>query len=141
MKSLHLGTVEDFPFVEAPPKKAIADGYALLAELGAVDDDNELTPIGRELARLPLDPRVGRMILEARDRQALSEVLIIASALSGQDARDRPVEQAQTADQKHKPFDERSEFMGTSNSGTGWKMGAVATATRRRRTSRWTPTS
>ncbi len=114
MKSLHLGTVEDFPFVEAPPKKAIADGYALLAELGAVDDDNELTPIGRELARLPLDPRVGRMILEARDRQALSEVLIIASALSGQDARDRPVEQAQTADQKHKPFDdERSEFMGT----------------------------
>jgi ATP-dependent helicase HrpA len=114
MKSLHLGTVEDFPFVEAPPKKAIADGYALLAELGAVDDDNDLTPIGKELARLPLDPRVGRMILEARDRQALSEVLVIASALSGQDARDRPVEQAQTADQRHKPFDdERSEFMGT----------------------------
>jgi ATP-dependent helicase HrpA len=114
MKALHLGLVEDFPFVEAPPKKAISDGYALLAELGAVDDDNELTPIGRELARLPLDPRVGRMILEARNRQALTEVLVIAAALSGQDARDRPLEQQQAADQKHKPFDdERSEFMGT----------------------------
>ena len=114
MKSLHLGTVEEFPFVEPPPKKAIADGYALLAELGAVDEANELTPIGRELARLPLDPRVGRMILEARNRQALTEVLIIASALSGQDVRDRPQEQQQAADQKHQPFDdERSEFMGT----------------------------
>lgn len=114
MKALHLGLVEDFPFVEAPPKKAIADGYALLAELGAVDDDNELTPIGRELARLPLDPRVGRMILEARNRQALTEVLVIAASLSGQDARDRPLEQQQAADQKHKPFDdEKSEFMGT----------------------------
>ena len=114
MKSLHLGTVEEFPFVEPPPKKAIADGYAMLAELGAVDEANELTPIGRELARLPLDPRVGRMILEARNRQALTEVLIIASALSGQDVRDRPQEQQQAADQKHQPFDdERSEFMGT----------------------------
>jgi ATP-dependent helicase HrpA len=114
MKALHLGLVEDFPFVEPPPKKAIADGYALLAELGAVDDDNELTAVGRELARLPLDPRVGRMILEARNRQALAEVLVIAASLSGQDARDRPLEQQQAADQKHKPFDdERSEFMGT----------------------------
>ncbi|MFN9744976.1 MAG: ATP-dependent RNA helicase HrpA, partial [Betaproteobacteria bacterium] len=114
MKSLHLGVVEDFPFVEPPPRKAIADGYALLAELGAVDEANELTATGRELARLPLDPRVGRMILEARDRQALTEVLVIAAALSGQDVRDRPQEQQQAADQKHQPFDaERSEFMGT----------------------------
>ncbi|MCE2908773.1 MAG: ATP-dependent RNA helicase HrpA, partial [Burkholderiaceae bacterium] len=90
MKSLHLGVVEDFPFVEPPPRKAIADGYALLAELGAVDEASELTATGRELARLPLDPRVGRMILEARDRQALTEVLVIAAALSGQDVRDRP---------------------------------------------------
>jgi ATP-dependent helicase HrpA len=65
MKSLHLGQIEDFPFLEEPPRKAIADGYALLSELGAVDDDNELTDIGRQLAKLPLDPRVGRMILEA----------------------------------------------------------------------------
>ncbi len=114
MKSLNLGAVEDFPFLEPPPGKAIADGYALLNELGAVDDDNELTPIGRELAHLPLDPRVGRMILEARERQSLAEVLIIASALSGQDVRDRPIDQQQNADAKHKPFDdEKSEFIGT----------------------------
>lgn len=114
MKALHLGTVEDFPFVEPPPRKAIADGYALLAELGAVDEANELTPTGVELSKLPLDPRVGRMILEARKNQALTEVLIIASALSGQDVRDRPLEKAQAADEKHKPFDdERSEFVGT----------------------------
>jgi ATP-dependent helicase HrpA len=114
MKSLRLGAVEDFPFLEAPPRKAIADGYALLAELGAVDEGNELTAIGQALARLPLDPRVGRMILEARDRQALHEVLIIAAALSGQDVRDRPLEQQQAADEKHKLFDDdKSEFMGT----------------------------
>ena len=113
MKSLRLGNVDDFPFLEAPPRKAIADGYALLEELAAVDADNELTEMGRELARLPLDPRIGRMILEARTRQSLSEVLIIASALSGQDVRDRPMEQAQAADEKHRIFDdERSEFMG-----------------------------
>ncbi|MEO5735238.1 MAG: ATP-dependent RNA helicase HrpA [Rubrivivax sp.] len=114
MKALNLGAVEDFPFLEAPPKKAIVDGYALLDELNAVDDDNHLTTIGRELSRLPLDPRVGRMILEARDRQALSEVLVIASALSGQDVRDRPQEQAALADERQRPFDdERSEYVGT----------------------------
>ena len=113
MKSLRFGAVEDFPFLEEPPRKAIADGYALLGELNAVDDFNDLTTIGTELARLPLDPRVGRMILEARERNCLTEVLVIASALSGQDVRDRPMEQAQTADEKHKKFaDERSEFMG-----------------------------
>ncbi|MBE7425179.1 MAG: ATP-dependent RNA helicase HrpA [Ideonella sp.] len=113
MKALRLGAVEDFPFIEPPPRKAIADGYALLAELNAVDEVNELTAIGRELAALPLDPRVGRMILEARERQALDEVLVIASALSVQDVRDRPLEHAQAADEKHKRFDdEKSEFMG-----------------------------
>jgi ATP-dependent helicase HrpA len=114
MKALHFGAVEDFPFLEAPPRKAVADGYALLAELGAVDDHNELTPIGIELSRLPLDPRVARMILEARNRQALAEVLVIAAALSVADVRDRPLDQAQAADQKHRAFDdERSEFLGT----------------------------
>ncbi len=113
MKSLHLGDVERFPFIEAPRPKAIADGYQLLNELGAVDDANELTALGKELSRLPLDPRVGRMILEARQRHALTEVLVIASALSGQDVRDRPQEAAQAADEKHKKFDdEKSEFMG-----------------------------
>ena len=113
MKALGLGTVEDFPFIEPPPKRAIADGYQLLAELGAVDELNELTTIGRELAKLPLDPRVGRMILEARNREALTEVLIIASAFSVQDVRDRPIEQQAAADAAHKKFDdEKSEFIG-----------------------------
>jgi ATP-dependent helicase HrpA len=113
MKSLHLGVVEDFPFIEAPSKRAITDGYQLLAELGAVDDDNELTPIGQELARLPLDPRVGRMILEARHRNALDEVLVIASAMSVQDVRDRPMDAQAQADQQHAKFDDdKSEFTG-----------------------------
>ncbi|AEA61447.1 ATP-dependent RNA helicase HrpA [Burkholderia gladioli] len=112
MKSLHLSSIESFPFIEPPPGRAIADGYQLLNELGAVDDDNALTPLGRELARLPLDPRVGRMILAARDQQALREVLIIASALSVQDPRDRPIEAQEQADQAHRKFaDERSEFL------------------------------
>ncbi|WP_290870693.1 ATP-dependent RNA helicase HrpA [Aquabacterium sp.] len=114
MKSLHLGLVDDFPFIEPPLRKAIADGYQLLNELGAVDDLNEITPLGMTLAKLPLDPRVGRMILEAKDRQALAEVLVIAASLSVQDVRDRPIDQQQQADTKHKQFDdERSEFMGT----------------------------
>ena len=113
MKSLHLGDVVQFPFIEAPSGRAIADGYQLLAELGAVDEANELTPMGVELSRLPLDPRVGRMILEARDRKALDEVLVIASALSVQDVRDRPMEAQQQADQAHAKFDdEKSEFSG-----------------------------
>ncbi len=113
MKSLHLGMVEDFAFLERPSGRAIADGYQLLNELGAVDDTNELTPLGQELARLPLDPRVGRMLLEARDRSALDEALVIASALSVQDVRDRPMEAQQQADAAHKKFDdEKSEFTG-----------------------------
>ena len=113
MKSLRLGVVEEFPFIEEPSRRAINDGYQLLAELGAVDNDNELTPIGQELARLPLDPRVGRMILEARHRNALQEVLIIASAMSVQDVRDRPMEAQAQADQQHAKFDDdKSEFSG-----------------------------
>jgi ATP-dependent helicase HrpA len=113
MKSLHLGDVEQFPFLEAPQRRAIADGYQLLNELGAVDDANELTDTGRELARLPLDPRVGRMILEGRERGALAEVLVIAAALSVQDVRDRPLELQAQADQQHAKFDdEKSEFSG-----------------------------
>jgi ATP-dependent helicase HrpA len=112
MKSLRLADVETFPFIEPPPGRAIADGYQLLQELGAVDDDNQLTPLGKQLAKLPLDPRVGRMILAARDNAALTEVLIIASALSVQDPRDRPMEVQDAADNAHKKFaDEKSEFL------------------------------
>jgi len=134
MKSLHLGDVSRFPFLEAPSGRAISDGYQLLNELGAVDDANELTDIGRELAKLPLDPRVGRMILEARTRGALQEVLVIAAALSVQDVRDRPMEAQQQADQAHAKFDDdRSEFSGYL---TLWRWlsdarGGNAPATRR----------
>ena len=117
MKSLGLGEVESFPFLEAPPRRAIADGHDLLAELGAVDEQDPrqaLTPIGRELARLPLDPRVGRMVLEARERNALREVLVIAASLAVQDVRDRPLEQQDAADRAHAAFDHpASEFLGT----------------------------
>ncbi len=112
MKSLHLGEVADFPFLEAPRPKAIADGYQLLSELASVDEQNQLTELGRALARLPLDPRVGRMVLEARQRQSLSEVLIIASAMGIQDVRERPPEARAAADQAHARFDDdKSEFV------------------------------
>ena len=114
MKALHLGAVEQFAFIEPPTGRAIADGYQLLAELGAVDESNELTETGKALARLPLDPRVGRMILEARQRGALDEVLVVASALSVPDVRDRPLDKQTQADQAHRKFDdEKSEFSGT----------------------------
>jgi ATP-dependent helicase HrpA len=112
MKSLHLTDVETFPFIEPPQGRAIADGYQLLQEVGAVDETNELTPLGHKLAKLPLDPRVGRMILAAVDNACLTEMLIVASALSVQDPRDRPMEYQQQADEKHKKFaDEKSEFL------------------------------
>lgn len=112
MKSLGLGDVRAFPFVDPPPTRAIADGFDLLAELNAVDDANELTAIGHELARLPVDPRIGRMLLAARDNQALTEVLIIAAALSVQDPRERPPEAQQAADQAHRRFaDDKSDFL------------------------------
>ena len=112
MKALHLTDVETFPFIEAPQGRAIADGYTLLQEVGAVDEANNLTPLGHKLAKLPLDPRVGRMILAALDNACLDEMLIIASALSVQDPRDRPMEHQQAADEAHKKFaDEKSEFL------------------------------
>ncbi|TDY34352.1 ATP-dependent RNA helicase HrpA [Janthinobacterium sp. 75] len=112
MKSLHLTDVETFPFIEPPLARAVADGYQLLQELGAVDEVNKLTPLGNKLAKLPLDPRVGRMILAALDNACLTEVLIVASALSVQDPRDRPMEHQQAADEAHKKFaDEKSEFL------------------------------
>src|SRR6266568_2085228 len=112
MKSLGLGTVEEFPFIDPPAPKAIQDGYALLAELGAVDEANELTEIGKQLARLPVDPRIGRMVLAARPENALREVLVIAAALSIQDPRQRPSERAAAADEAHKRFDdEKSDFL------------------------------
>ena len=112
MKSLKLGDVEQFPFIEPPLGRAIADGYQLLQELGAVDEARELTVLGRQLAKLPLDPRVGRMMLAGRDHDCLTEMLIVAAALSVQDPRDRPAEAQAAADNAHKKFaDEKSEFL------------------------------
>ncbi|AXF86064.1 hypothetical protein DTO96_101805 [Ephemeroptericola cinctiostellae] len=112
MKALGLKQIEEFPFVQAPLNRAIVDGYHLLQELGALTDDYQLTKTGRELAKLPIDPRVARMILAARDEGALREVLIIASALSVQDVRDRPAELRAQADSAHAKFnDASSEFL------------------------------
>ena len=112
MAALALGDVEAFPFVEPPGARAIADGFQLLHELGAVDGERRLTPLGRELARLPVDPRIGRMVLAARDRGCVAELLVIASALSVPDPRERPLAQQQAADQAHLLFrDERSDFL------------------------------
>jgi ATP-dependent helicase HrpA len=120
MKSLHLGEVEAFPFLDKPLPRMVTDGYQLLEELGAVDDARELTQSGRELAKLPLDPRIGRMILAARDGHCLREMLVIAAALSVQDPRERPQEQAGTADQAHAKWrgdeqQQRSEFLAWLN--------------------------
>jgi ATP-dependent helicase HrpA len=113
MKALKLGEVEDFPFVEAPSSRAIADGYALLLELGAVDEQRRLTPVGARLAELPLDPQLARMVVAARDENCLSEMLVIAAGLAIQDPRDRPMEKAEAADTAHAQFaDDRSEFIG-----------------------------
>jgi len=112
MKSLGLGSVEEFPFIDPPHSKAIQDGYSLLAELGAVDDENELTETGRQLAKLPVDPRIGRMVLAAKLESALREVLVIAAALSVQDPRQRPSDRAAAADEAQKQFnDEKSDFL------------------------------
>ena len=112
MKSLRLTDVESFPFIEPPPSKAINDGYALLQELGALDEEKRLTRVGDALAKLPLDPRIGRMLVAARDFACLKEVLIIAAALSVQDPRERPQERQQAADEKHRLWaDEKSEFL------------------------------
>ncbi|HEU5176271.1 MAG TPA: ATP-dependent RNA helicase HrpA, partial [Burkholderiales bacterium] len=111
-KSLGLGEVEKFPFVDLPSPRAIADGYELLTELGAVDEQRNLTPVGEELARLPLDPRVARMLVAARAEGCLAQVRVIAAALSVQDPRERPLERAAAADERHARFaDEQSDFL------------------------------
>jgi ATP-dependent helicase HrpA len=112
MAALDLGAVEEFPFLEAPGPRAIADGYQLLQELGAVDAQRRLSALGRELAKLPVDPRIGRMILAGRDEHCLAEMLVIASALTVPDPRERPLDQRQAADQAHLRFrDQRSDFL------------------------------
>jgi ATP-dependent helicase HrpA len=112
MAALRLGDVTEFPFIEAPSSRLIADGYLLLQELGAVDARRQITETGLQLAKLPLDPRVGRMILAARREHCLNEILIIASVLSIQDPRERPMDKREAADNAHAKFaGEGSDFM------------------------------
>lgn len=112
MKALKLGDIRAFSFVQAPPARAIADGVSLLTELNALDARENLTKVGHALSKLPVDPKVARMLLAAHDNGALAEVLIIASALSVQDPRDRPAEAQDAADQAHRTFaDEKSDFL------------------------------
>ncbi|ASI90900.1 ATP-dependent RNA helicase HrpA [Vibrio mediterranei] len=117
MTALGLGDIEAFPFVEAPDKRNIQDGVRLLEELGAINDKakdpkKRLTPIGRKLARLPIDPRLARMVIEAPRLGCLKEVMVIASALSIQDPRERPSDKQQSSDDKHKRFfDKESDFL------------------------------
>ena len=125
MSALRLPRIQHFPFIDKPLGRAIADGVQLLDELGAIEFDEQsesdnkdinnsfkLTPMGKLLADLPLDPRIGRMLLAAKEHNALKEVTIIASALATQDPRERPLDQAAAADQAHLQFaDERSEFL------------------------------
>jgi ATP-dependent helicase HrpA len=111
-KTLKLGDIEDFPFLEPPKPDAIKDGYKTLFELGAVSERHELTEMGRKLARLPVDPRIARIIWAAHEENCLGEVLIIASALEVQDPRERPLEKQQQADESHKRFaNEDSDFL------------------------------
>ena len=116
MASMQLGQINDFPFVEKPDAKFINDGYRNLQELGALDNDRALTPLGKQLARLPVDPRLGRMVLAARDEGCVSEILTIVSALSVQDPRERPFDKRQASDEMHAEFNhEKSDFMAWLN--------------------------
>jgi ATP-dependent helicase HrpA len=111
-KALRLGPIERFPFLDPPKPDAVRDGYRTLIELGAVDDNGELTKIGQQLSRLPVDPRLGRMIFAAAEESCLHEVLIIAAALAAQDPRERPLEKQEAADACHaQRADDQSDFV------------------------------
>ncbi len=113
MQALKLGQPEAFPFLDAPTPRAIAEGFAVLEELGAVDTARRMTENGRKLAHLPLEPRIGRVLLAAQQLGCLREAIIICAALSVQDVRERPAAQSGAADDRHRAFaDERSDFMG-----------------------------
>ena len=113
MLTLGLGRVEDFPFIDPPDPRAIADGWQTLAELGAVDEQRKLTATGREMARLPVDPKLARMLVAARGHGVLHELLVIASFLGIQDPRERPADAREKADNAHAAFaDPNSEFVG-----------------------------
>jgi ATP-dependent helicase HrpA len=116
MAALGLGDIAQFPFLDPPDRRAVRDGVVLLQELNAFDAGGAITDIGRRLARLPVDPRIGRMILQAEQEGCVREVLVIAAALSIPDPRERPADQEEAARQKHARFaDEHSDFISYLN--------------------------
>ncbi len=116
MTSLKLGDIEDFPFVEPPEDKMIRDGKTMLHEVNALDKDGKLTDVGRQLAKIPTDPKLSRMLLAAAKNNCLSEVAIIVSALSIQDPREKPADKMQQAESKHAAFKaEDSDFLSLLN--------------------------
>ncbi len=116
MLDLGLGKVKDFPFINPPDQRLVRDGYKLLEELGAVSPAGKLTGVGSKLARLPVDPRLGRMVLAAQHEGCLAEILVIASALAVQDPRERPADKQQQSDQSHARFRHpSSDFMAWLN--------------------------
>jgi ATP-dependent helicase HrpA len=116
MESLGLGSPADFPFVDPPETRLVNDGYRLLQELEAVDDGRHVTAIGRQMARLPVDPRIARMLVEAHRHGSLAEMLVLAAALSIQDPRERPSDKQQAADEKHAAFaDPKSDLVALWN--------------------------
>ncbi|MBY5925675.1 ATP-dependent RNA helicase HrpA [Halomonas sp. DP4Y7-1] len=122
MLSLKLGDIQAFPFVDPPDSRFVTDGFKLLFELGAVDDKGRLTPIGRRLARLPIDPRLARMVLAGDEHGSLREVLVVVSALAVQDPRDRPADKREAADQAHRRWqDPESDFVALLNLWQGFE--------------------
>ena len=116
MAALQLGDMESFPFLDPPDRRSIRDGVQLLQELGAFDNDGAITPVGRRLAQLPVDPRLGRMILQADAEGCVREVLVLAAALAIPDPRERPADKEEAARQKHARFaDENSDFLSYLN--------------------------
>jgi ATP-dependent helicase HrpA len=104
MKAFKLGDIESFPFLNPPDRRSIRSGYSLLHELGALTSDQELTSLGGELARLPIDPTIGRILLQARREHVVSEAIVIAAGLSIQDPRERPADKREKAEAAHRSF-------------------------------------
>jgi ATP-dependent helicase HrpA len=134
MKSLRLGPIEEFPFLEKPHARLIADGYQTLLELGAVDKDQKLTRLGERLARLPIDPRIARIVLAGKAEGVEPELLIIAAAMSVQEPRERPIDKQQAADAAHAEFrDEHSDFLSYLKLWAWWHKESRATSVNKMR--------
>lgn len=135
MAALGLGAPEEFPFLDPPDTRLLNDGYRLLQELSAVDGDRRITRLGRQMAALPVDPRLARVLLESGRQRCLAEALVIAAFLSIQDPRERPADKAEAADEAHAAFaDERSDFTGVLNL---WRAAREQAAAGNRALRRW----